>query len=101
MSRPDAALAGSFGKGVLIVLSCAVRHLRRAPHPLLNLRVHTFRVTQAGGTLYWLACFAMPFLQPLEFLENFVWSPVKSGAVTLFIFAGNAGIKPGAGRRSR
>ena len=90
-------LAGSFGTGAVILLACAVWHLRRAPYPLLNLRtlrVHTFRVTQAGGTLYWLVCFAMPFLLPLEFQTLFGWSPVKSGAVTLFIFVGNVGIKP-------
>jgi MFS family permease len=93
----QAVLAGPFGIGALVVLACAVWHLRRAPHPLLNLatlRVHTFRVTQAGGTLYWLVCFAMPFLLPLEFQTAFGWSPVKSGAVTLFIFVGNVGIKP-------
>jgi EmrB/QacA subfamily drug resistance transporter len=97
LSGPQAVLAGPFGIGALILLSCDVWHLRRAPYPLLNLRtlrVHTFRVTQAGGTLYWLVCFAMPFLLPLEFQTLFGWSPVKSGAVTLFIFAGNVGIKP-------
>ena len=36
----------------------------------------------------------MPFLLPLEFQTQFGWSPVKSGAVTLFIFVGNVGIKP-------
>jgi MFS family permease len=36
----------------------------------------------------------MPFLLPLEFQTQFGWSPVKSGTVTLFIFAGNVGIKP-------
>ena len=72
-------------------------HLRRAPRPLLNLRtlrVHTFRLTAAGGSLYWLVCGAVPFLLPLEFQTQFGWSPVKSGAVTLFMFAGNVGIKP-------
>jgi EmrB/QacA subfamily drug resistance transporter len=87
----------SFGIGSLILLFLAIRHLRRTPHPLLNLRtlrVHTFRITQVGGTPYWLVCGAMPFLLPLEFQTDFGWSPVKSGALTLFIFVGNVGIKP-------
>jgi hypothetical protein len=79
------------------LLFLAILHLRRTPHPLLNLRtlrVHTFRITQRGGTLYYVVCGAMPFLLPLEFQTQFGWSPVKSGAVTLFIFVGNVGIKP-------
>jgi len=74
-----------------------VVHLRRAPHPLLNLRtlsVHTFRVSQLGGTMYYFVVGAMPFLLPLMFEVQFGWSPVKSGAVTAFVFAGNVGIKP-------
>ena len=30
----------------------------------------------------------MPFLLPLEFQTQFGWSPVKSGAVALFIVVG-------------
>jgi MFS family permease len=37
---------------------------------------------------------AMPFLLPLLFQVQFGWSPVKSGAITAFVFAGNVGIKP-------
>jgi MFS family permease len=74
-----------------------VVHLRRAAHPLLNLRtlsVRTFRVSQLGGTMYFFVVGAMPFLLPLMFQVQFGWSPVKSGAVTAFVFAGNVGIKP-------
>jgi len=97
LSDSPAGTTGAFGLGALILLFLAVRHLRRAPYPLLNLRTlrgHTFRVAAAGGSLYWVVCGAMPFLLPLEFQTQFGWSPVKSGAVTLFIFAGNVGIKP-------
>ena len=72
-------------------------HLRRAAHPLLNLRtltVPTFRLSQLGMTMYFLVVGAMPFLLPLMFQVQFGWSPVKSGAVTAFVFAGNVGIKP-------
>jgi hypothetical protein len=79
------------------LIAGAVVHLRRAAHPLLNLRtlsVHTFRVSQLGGTMYFFVIGAMPFLLPLMFEVQFGWSPVKSGAVTAFVFAGNVGIKP-------
>jgi MFS family permease len=79
------------------LLALAVRHLRRSAHPLLNLRtlsLPTFRLSQLGGTMYVLVVGAMPFLLPLMFQVQFGWSPVKSGAVTAFVFAGNVGIKP-------
>ena len=79
------------------LLTGAVTHLRRAAHPLLNLRtltVRTFRVSQLGGTMYYFVIGAMPFLLPLMFQVQFGWSPVKSGALTAFVFAGNVGIKP-------
>jgi len=79
------------------LLAGAVWHLRRTPHPLLNLRtlrIDTFRVSQFGGSLYWLVVGAGPFLLPLLWETQFGWSPVKAGAVVLFIFAGNVGIKP-------
>ena len=94
---PPAAGTAVFLTVSAALLASAVWQLRRAPHPLLNLRtlrVHTFRVSQFGGTAYWFVCGAMPFLLPLLFQTQFGWSPVKSGAVTAFVFAGNVGIKP-------
>ena len=44
--------------------------------------------------MYYFVVGAMPFLLPLMFEVQFGWSPVKSGAVTAFVFAGNVGIKP-------
>src|SRR6201999_2305466 len=86
-----------FGVVSAVMLAAAARHLLRASHPLLNLRtlrIDTFRVSQSGGSLYWLVVGAGPFLLPLLWQTEFGWSPVKSGAVVLFIFAGNVGIKP-------
>jgi MFS family permease len=93
---PTAETALCFA-GSVALLAAAFWHLRRAPHPLLNLRTlgsPTFRVTQLGGTGYMLVVGAMPFLLPLLFQTEFGWSPVKSGALTAFVFAGNVGIKP-------
>ena len=97
LTAPPPAQTAAFGAASAALLAGAVWHLRRAPHPLLNLRtlgVDTFRASQLGGSLYWLVVGAAPFLLPLLFQTQFGWSPVKSGAVVLFIFAGNVGIKP-------
>ncbi len=94
---PPATQAAAFGAGSAAVLAGAVWHLRRASHPLLNLRtlrVRTYGETQLGVTMYWLVVGAMPFLLPLLFQAGFGWSAVKSGAVTAFVFLGNVGIKP-------
>jgi hypothetical protein len=93
---PAAETVGCFA-GSAALLAAAFWHLRRAAHPLLNLRTlssPTFRVTQLGGTGYMLVVGSMPFLLPLLFQTQFGWSPVKSGALTAFVFAGNVGIKP-------
>jgi MFS family permease len=97
LPAPPPVATAAFGLVSAALLAAAVRHLRGVPHPLLNLRtltVPTFRVSQFGGTAYWLVCGAMPFLLPLLFQTQFGWSPVKSGAVTAFVFVGNVGIKP-------
>ncbi|HVT67714.1 MAG TPA: MFS transporter, partial [Trebonia sp.] len=96
-SSPPAAETAVFGAVSAALLAGSLVHLRRTAHPLLNLRalgVHTFRVSQTGGTMYWFVVGAMPFLLPLMFQVRFGWSPVKSGALTAFVFAGNVGIKP-------
>ena len=97
LPAPPPVLTAVFLTGPVALLAAAARHLRRTAFPLLNLRtltVPTFRVTQAGVIAYWFVCGAVPFLLPLMFQTQFGWSPVKSGAVTAFVFAGNVGIKP-------
>ncbi len=78
-------------------LAAAVRHMLRIDDPLLNLRVlsvPTLRWSLGGGSLCWIVIGATPFLLPLMFQTVLGWSPLKSGAVVLFIFLGNIGIKP-------
>jgi MFS family permease len=97
LPAPPPAQTAAVAVASAALLAGAVWHLRRAPHPLLNLRtlrVPTFRVAEFGGTAYWFVVGATPFLLPLLFQTQYAWSPVKSGAVTAFIFAGNVGIKP-------
>jgi EmrB/QacA subfamily drug resistance transporter len=81
----------------VVALSGATAHLLRTAHPLVNLRtlrVPTFRAALGGGSLFWTAITSVPFLLTLLFQNAFGWSPVKSGAVVMFVFAGNIGIKP-------
>ncbi|QNK84038.1 MFS transporter [Nakamurella sp. PAMC28650] len=85
--------------GVLSIVGviAAVRHLLRTAHPLLQLRilrVPTFLVSHRGGAIFRVTVNAVPFLLPLMFQDGFGWSPVKAGAVVLFVFVGNLAIKP-------
>lgn len=70
---------------------------KRTPHPLLDLRalrIHTFRVGNAGGALYRLVINAVPFLLPLMFMLGFGWNAFEAGLMTMAVFAGNVLIKP-------
>ncbi|MGH3249597.1 MAG: MFS transporter [Trebonia sp.] len=81
----------------IAALVLAVRHLLRARYPLVDLRtlrIATFRVAVGSGSLSMMAIGAVPFLLPLLFENVFGWSAVRSGAVVLFVFVGNIGIKP-------
>ncbi|MEP6566980.1 MAG: MFS transporter, partial [Mesorhizobium sp.] len=75
----------------------AMRHLRRTPHPLLNLSafgVLTFAIsTLAAGTIFRVAINATPFLLPLLFQVGFGLSPVDAGMMILAYFLGNLGMK--------
>ncbi|MER9750357.1 DHA2 family efflux MFS transporter permease subunit [Mesorhizobium sp. M0140] len=75
----------------------AVRHLRRAPHPLLDLssfNVLTFAIsTLAAGTIFRVAINATPFLLPLLFQVGFGLPPVDAGLMILAYFLGNLGMK--------
>jgi MFS family permease len=81
----------------LLALGGAAAHLLHVPHPLVNLRtlrVPTFRAALSSGTLFWTAITAVPFVLTLLFQDAFGWSPVKSGALVVFVFIGNITIKP-------
>jgi EmrB/QacA subfamily drug resistance transporter len=83
--------------GGAVVLGLAVRHLRRARHPLLDLRIFrvpTFRVTTVGGSCFRMAIGAAPFLLPLLFQEAFGWNAFQAGLMVIPVFVGNIAIKP-------
>jgi EmrB/QacA subfamily drug resistance transporter len=92
-----AVLAIGVGSASLATLVIAVRHLITSARPLIDLgtlRNHTFSRTLGGSSIYFVVIGAVPFLAPLLFMQVFDWSAIKSGALTLFIFVGNVGIKP-------
>ncbi|HMK97790.1 MAG TPA: MFS transporter [Acidimicrobiales bacterium] len=79
------------------LMGTSVYYLSRSSNPLLNLgvfQVHTFRVTNVGGSLFRMAIGAAPFLLPLLFEEGFGWGPVKASLVVVPIFVGNIAVKP-------
>jgi EmrB/QacA subfamily drug resistance transporter len=82
----------------IILLVAAIFHFRRTDHPLIDLsglRLPTFAVTIAGGSLFRIAIGAVPFLLPLMFQVGFGLSAFHAGLITLAVFAGNLAMKPG------
>jgi EmrB/QacA subfamily drug resistance transporter len=75
----------------------SVRHLRRAPAPLLDLttfRHQTFAITNLfAGTYFRIAINATPFLLPLLFQVGFGLDPWTSGQLIMAYFLGNLGMK--------
>ncbi len=68
-----------------------VRHVRRRPKPVLDLRLlanPTFRASLTGGTLVRLGIGATPFLLPLLLQVGLGWSPLRTAWVTIFTGVG-------------
>ena len=81
-----AAIAGALG----------VRHIRRVEHPILDLsglRIHTYRVSLASGSLFRFAVHSTPFLLPLMFQVPFGMNAFQSGLLILALFFGNFSMK--------
>ncbi len=96
-ANPQWLLVAIVAAATALLLTTATRHLWLAEDPLVNLRtlrIETFGAAIGGSAVFWLAVGAVPFVLPLLFQEVFGWSPVKSGAVVLFVFLGNIAIKP-------
>ncbi|MGH9678461.1 MAG: MFS transporter [Candidatus Acidiferrales bacterium] len=79
-----------------ILAAFSVAHFRRSPAPLLNLnllKIKTFAVTVAGGSLFRISINVAPFLLPLMFQVAFGLNAFRSGLLMLGLFAGNLGMK--------
>jgi EmrB/QacA subfamily drug resistance transporter len=78
-------------------LVAAVFSLLHTANPLLDLRIlkiDTYRVTAAGGTVFRAVISAIPFLLALFFQLGLGWSAAQAGLVVIALFAGNVAIKP-------
>jgi MFS family permease len=91
--------------GALVVgiaaLLAYVRHARRHPHALLDLRLFrlpTYRAGVLGGGLFRLGTGATPFLLPLMLQLGFGLSPVQSGGLTFVSAVGAMFMKTLAAR---
>ena len=99
LSRPNAPWieAGLFFAFGALLGALAVRHLRHAAHPLIDLRTlgtPTFAVAIYGGSLFRMAIGAVPFLLPLLFQVGFGLNAFHSGMLVIAVFAGNLMMKP-------
>ncbi|MBF9000394.1 DHA2 family efflux MFS transporter permease subunit [Vibrio nitrifigilis] len=98
-SRDDVSLNMSLSllAGGFILLVMTTVYLLRSSHPLFNLsplRIKTFRISIVGGSLFRIAINTAPFLLPLLFQIGMGYSPIQSGTLLLWLFAGNLFIKP-------
>jgi EmrB/QacA subfamily drug resistance transporter len=78
-------------------LTAAVLRLLKARHPLLDLRIlriATYRVTAAGGSVFRAVITAIPFLLVLFFQLGLRWTAAQAGLVVIALFVGNVAIKP-------
>lgn len=82
--------------GGALILLLAVRHLRRALVPMIDLAacaIPTFRVSLIGGSLFRIAITATAFLLPVMFQTGFGYDPFHAGLLVLALFAGNISMK--------
>jgi EmrB/QacA subfamily drug resistance transporter len=98
LGRADAQWQQALGFLALGLASgaAALWHLRRSTHPVVDLsalRVKTFAVSMAGGSLFRISISAVPFLLPLMFQVGFGMNAFHSGLLTLAVFAGNLAMK--------
>jgi MFS family permease len=85
----------------IAALLAYVRHARRHPHPLLDLRLFrlpTYRAGVLGGSLFRIGTGATPFLLPLMLQLGFGLSPVQSGLLTFVSAIGAMFMKTMAAR---
>lgn len=97
LSQDAGVWAGALTLAGLVIGWLAVRHLRRTPHPLVDLRVlrtQTFAISSlVTGTVARMVINATPFLLPLLFQVGLGLSAVETGSLMLVYFLGNLSMK--------
>jgi EmrB/QacA subfamily drug resistance transporter len=79
-----------------ICVALYVRHARRDPDPILDLRllrIPTFKAGVMGGSLYRIGIGAIPFLLPLMLQLGFNYTPFESGLLTCSMAVGSLAMK--------
>jgi EmrB/QacA subfamily drug resistance transporter len=74
-----------------------LRHVRAAPHPIVDFRPFrrlTFRLSLTGGTAARSIVSAVPFLAPLMFQLGLGYDATRAGLALTPLFLGNIAIKP-------
>lgn len=92
---PWPVVAVLLGTG-LTMLVAYYFHAKRAPHPILDLklfRIGTYRATVTGGSLFRVGVGASPFLLPLMFQIGFGLNPFQSGMLTFVSALGAIAMK--------
>jgi hypothetical protein len=88
----------------LVLCALYVRHAMAAENPILDLRllrIETFRVGVAAGSLFRIGVGAVPFLLPLMFQLAYGMSAFQSGMITFVAAAGAISMKLGAAKMIR
>ncbi len=78
------------------LLGLYIRHARRTPNAILNLKLFrhpTFRASVTGGSLFRISMGALPFMLPLLMQEIFHYTPLQSGAITFVSTIGAFGMR--------
>jgi EmrB/QacA subfamily drug resistance transporter len=110
LERLSAGDASASASGILLVVGAltsitCVRHLRRSPHPLVELSalsVVTFRASSVGAGFFIRALIsAVPFLLPLLFQVGLGASPAAAGVLLMIYFLGNVVMKTATTRLLR
>lgn len=73
-----------------------VRHARRAPHPVIDLRllqIDSFRIAVVGGFFFRVGMGSVPFLLPLMLQLGMGLDPFQSGSLTFISAAGALAMK--------
>ncbi|SFK23835.1 drug resistance transporter, EmrB/QacA subfamily [Methylocapsa palsarum] len=79
-----------------LTLAAYAAHARRAPFPLLDLKLfslRTFRASVLGGALFRVGIGSIPFLLPLMLQMSFGMNPFQSGSITFISSAGAMAMK--------
>ncbi len=97
---PTGLVATLLGIGA-VAAAAYVLHARRAPAPILDLKLFkfaTFRAAILGGFLFRLGIGALPFLLPLLLQIGFALTPFQSGLITLTSALGSLSMKAAVAR---